>query len=116
MPLVYAPVPAHTDECKAAEAGLGSVNGCVILADKGFIGDDWQADVSRATGNRVFTAKRENQHQQTQKAFERSLMHCRERIEGVFNEVQNTGRHLDVCSEKISGLCTHVTARWRTTP
>lgn len=112
VPLVYALVPANTDEREAAEAVLCSVSGCVILADKGFIGDDWQAEVSRATGNRVFTAKRENQHQQTPKAFERLLNHFRERIEGVFNEVQNTGRNLErLLRKKISGLCTHVAAK-----
>jgi hypothetical protein len=111
VPLVYALVPAHTDERAAAAAVLHSVSGCDILADKGFIGDDWQAEVSRATGNRVFTAKRENQHQQIPAAFERLLTHFRERIEGVFNEVQNTGRNLEhLLRKKISGLCTHVAA------
>lgn len=82
IPVVYALVPAHTDEREAAEAVLRSVNGCDILADKGFIGDDWQADVSRSMGNRVFTVKRENQHEQTPSAFARLLGHFRERIEG----------------------------------
>ena len=39
IPVVYALVPAHTDEREAAEAVLKYVNGCDILADKGFIGD-----------------------------------------------------------------------------
>ena len=112
IPVVYALVPAHTDEREAAEAVLRSVNGCDILADKGFIGDDWQADVSRTTGNRVFTAKRENQHEQTPPAFARLLGHFRERIEGVFNEVQNTGRNLERLLRKtVRGLCVHVTAK-----
>lgn len=112
IPVVYALVPAHTDEREAAEAVLKYVNGCDILADKGFIGDDWQADVSRTTGNRVFTAKRENQHEQTPPAFVRLLGHFRERIEGVFNEVQNTGRHLERLLRKtVRGLCVHVAAK-----
>ena len=112
IPVVYALVPAHTDEREAAEAVLRSVNGCDILADKGFIGDDWQADVSRTTGNRVFTVKRENQHEQTPPAFARLLGHFRERIEGVFNEVQNTGRNLERLLRKtVRGLCVHVTAK-----
>ena len=111
MPLVYALVPANTDEREAAEAVLCFVSGCVILADKGFIGDDWQAQVSRATGNRVFTAKRENQHQQNPPTFDRLLSHFREQVEGVFNEVQNTGRNLErLLRKKVSGLCTHVAA------
>ncbi len=111
MPLVYALVPAHTDEREAAEAVLDSVSGCNILADKGFIGEDWQEDVRRATGNRVFTAKRRNQHQQNPVPFDRLLSHFRERIEGGFNQVQNTGRNLERLLRKtVSGLCTHVAA------
>ena len=82
-----------------------------MLADKGGLGDDWQAEVSRATGNCVGMAKRETQHQQNLAAFDRLLGHFRERIEGVFNEVQNTGRNLErLLRKKISGLCTHVAA------
>lgn len=112
IPLVYSLVPAHTDERESAEDVLSMVSGCTILADKGFIGEDWQAEVSRATGNRVFTAKRENQHQQNPEnpvAFDRLLYRFRGRIEGVFNEVQNTGRNLErLLRKKLSGLCVHV--------
>ncbi|MEM9220747.1 MAG: IS982 family transposase [Cyanobacteria bacterium P01_F01_bin.150] len=112
IPVVYALVPAHTDEREAAEAVLTAVSGCDILADKGFIGDDWQADISRTTGNRVFTVKRDNQHEQTPPAFARLLGHFRERIEGVFHEVQNTGRHLENLLRKTRiGLCVHVAAK-----
>ena len=100
------------DEREAAEAVLKYVNGCHILADKGFIGDDWQADVSRTTGNRIFTAKRKNQHEQTPPAFVRLLGHFRERIEEVFNEVQNTGCYLErLLRKSVRGLCVHVAAK-----
>lgn len=112
VPLVYALVPAHTDEREAAEAVLGNVSGCDILADKGFIGQEWQAQVSDETGNQVFTAKRENQYPQNPQAFDRLLYHFRERIEGVFHEVQNTGRNLErLLRKKIAGLCVHVAAK-----
>lgn len=112
VPLVYALVPANTDERTAAEAVLFDIQGCDILGDKGFIGDDWQDEVARATGNRIFTPKRNNQHQQTPEPFCRLLTHFRERIEGVFNEIQNTGRHLErLLRKKISGLWTHVSAK-----
>lgn len=111
MPLVYELVPAHTDEREAAEAVLYDVSGRTILADKGFIGEDWQAEVSRVTDNRVFTTKRENQHLQNPRQFDRLLNHFRQRIEGVFNEVQNTGRNLERLLRKTtSGLFTHVAA------
>jgi len=73
---------------------LQFIQGCDILADKGFIGNDWQAEIERTTGNRVFTAKRVNQHQQTPPAFEGLLQHFRERIEGVYN------RHLQTLGTK----------------
>ena len=112
IPLVYALVPAHTEEREAAETVLDSVRGCEILCDKGFIGCDWQADIARATGNRIFTPKRINQHQQNPAALDRLLGHFRERIEGVFNEVQNTGRNLERLLRKtVAGVCVHVAAK-----
>ncbi|GCA71607.1 hypothetical protein MiYa_03149 [Microcystis aeruginosa NIES-2519] len=63
-------------------------------------------------GNRVSTAKRVNQHQQTSPVFERLLQHFRERIEGVFNEVQNTGGNLErLLRKKVEGLCVHPLSR-----
>lgn len=110
--VVYALVPAHTDEREAAEAVLGNVSGCNILADKGFIGEHWQEQVSRDSGNRIWTAKRDNQHLQNPPAFERLRYHFRERVEGLFNEVQNTGRNVErLLRKKVSGLCTHVAAK-----
>nr|WP_228016544.1 IS982 family transposase [Leptolyngbya ectocarpi] len=88
LPLVYDLVPANTDERAAAETVLCDIQGCTILTDKGFIGTDWQADIARCTGNRIFTPMRDNQHAQNPQAFDRLLSHFRERIEGVFNEIQ----------------------------
>ena len=102
-------MPAHSDEREAADSVLGFFHGCDILGDKGFIEGDWQDDLYRETGNRVFTPMRENQHQQIPKAFRRLLGHFRERIEGVFNEVQNTGRNLErLLRKSVEGLCVHV--------
>nr|WP_258169876.1 hypothetical protein [Nostoc sp. 'Peltigera membranacea cyanobiont' N6] len=58
------PGPASTDERLAAESVLHCVHGCHILADKGFIGGEWQSDISKTTGNQIFTPKRANQLQQ----------------------------------------------------
>ena len=57
-------VPANTDERQAADGILEQVNGCDIYADKGFISRPWQEEVERRTGNRLWTVKRSNQHQQ----------------------------------------------------
>lgn len=109
IPLVYDLVPAHTDERAAAETVLADIQGCTILADKGFIGTDY---VGRLTGNRIFTPMRTNQHQQNPPAFNRLLKKFCERIEGVFHEIQNTGRHLEhLRRKKVSSLCTHISAK-----
>lgn len=112
IPIVYSLVPAHTDERAAAESVLANFQGCDFLTDKGFIGENWQADVGRWTGNRIWTPKRQNQAQQNPSAFDRLLAHFRERIEGVFHEVQNTGRHLEhLLRKSFNGLFAHVAAK-----
>jgi len=112
IPLVYSLVPASTDERLAAESVLDCIRGCRILADKGFIGGQWQSDIFKTTGNHIFTPKRANQLSPQPKAFEGLLNSLRERIEGVFNEVQNTGRNLErLLRKKLDGLCVHVAAK-----
>jgi hypothetical protein len=112
LTLLVALVPASTDERLAAESVLDCVRGCRILADKGFIGGQWQIDIFKTTGNQIFTPKRANQLQQQPKAFEGLLNSLRERIKGVFHEVQNTGRNLErLLRKKIDGICVHVAAK-----
>lgn len=61
------------------------------------------------THNRVWTPKRKNQYLQNSKAFDRWLSSTRERIEGVFHEVQNTGRNLErLLAKTVVGLCSRV--------
>ena len=109
LPAVYDLVPANLDEREAAEAVLLEVRGCDILGDKGFIGDDGQAQISQHTANRVYTSKRANQFKQNTPAFDRWLNSVRERIEGTFHEIQNTGRNLErLLAKTIIGLCTRI--------
>lgn len=112
LPVAYSLVPANTDERAAAESVLGNFHGCDFFGDKGFIGQDWQEDIERWTGNRIWTTQRQNQRQQNPVAFDRLLSHFRERIEGVFHEIQNTGRHLEhLLRRSFDGLFTHVAAK-----
>ena len=112
IPVLYDLVPAHTDERAAAEAVLAHVHNSDILCDKGFIGTDWQAEQYDRRGNRIWTPKRMNQHEQNSPAFDQWLNGKRERIEGVFNEVQNSGRNLERLLRKtVIGLSTHVIAK-----
>lgn len=112
IPVVYELVPAHTDEREAAEAVLVYLRGCQIVGDKGFIGADWQAQIYAWTQNQIWTPKRSNQHQQNPQGLDRWLNSVRERIEGVFHELTNTGRDLEgLLAKTLVGLCTRVIAK-----
>lgn len=112
IPVAFELVPANTDERDAAEEVLWFVWNCDILSDKGFLGEDWQQEQIDWHGNRVWTAKRVNQKQQNDPEFDRWLNSVRERIEGAFNEVQNTGRNLErLLAKTLVGLCTRVIAK-----
>ena len=112
LPVTYQLVPANTDERDAAEEVLTMIWNCDVFCDKGFIGEDWQKEWKDCQGNRIWTPKRINQHVQNPEGFDQLLNRFRERIEGVFNEVQNTGRNLERLLRKtVIGLITHVIAK-----
>ncbi len=112
LPLVYDLVAANTDERDAAEVVLQRVRDCDIFGDKGFIGDDWQADMRQHTDNRVWTAKRANQAVQNPPEFDRLLNHIREHIEGTFHCIQNTGRNIErLLAKTVQGLSLRVTLK-----
>jgi hypothetical protein len=112
IPVAYELVPANSDERVAAEEVLDFVRGCDIFGDKGFLGDEWQFDQADRQGNRIWTTKRANQAQQNSPEFDRWLNGIRERIEGVFNEVQNVGRNIErLMAKTVVGLCTRIIAK-----
>lgn len=112
IPVAYELVPANTDERAAAEEVLTSIWNCDVFGDKGFLGEIWQSQQHDRQGNRIWTPKRVNQLSQNPAGFDRWLNALRERIEGVFNEVQNTGRNLERLLRKtVIGLATHVIAK-----
>ncbi|MEM9955083.1 MAG: IS982 family transposase [Chloroflexota bacterium] len=105
IPIVYDLVAANTDERQAIETLLDAFTGVTLIGDKGFIGTDWQAQVEYDTHSIVYTPKRKNQLQQQDKAFEKWLNQTREWIEGVFHELQNTGRFLErLLAKTVQGL------------
>lgn len=109
IPVVYDLVPANLDERLAAEAVIDYLANSDIFADKGFLGYEWQTQIFDQTNNRIWTPKRKNQFVQNTKAFDRWLSRIRERIEGVFHEVQNTGRNLErLLAKTVVGLCSRV--------
>jgi hypothetical protein len=112
LPIVFEMVAANTDERDAAEEVLSQMRSCDIFGDKGFIGVEWQQEVKEQTGNRIWTQKRVNQKEQNPQWFDRLLSSVRERIEGSFNELQNTGRNLErLLAKTVVGLTTRVIAK-----
>lgn len=109
IPVVYDLVAANWDERAAAEVVLQRVCDRDILGDKGFIGHDWQTAMRQQTGNQIWTSKRANQLAQNPPAFDRLLNHLRERIEGTFHRLQNTGRNIErLIAKTVHGLCTRI--------
>ena len=112
IPVAYELVPANLDERLAAESVIDYLSSCDIFADKGFLGHEWQTSIFDQTNNLIWTPKRKNQHVQNSKALDRWLSSVRERIEGVFHEVQNTGRNLErLLAKTVLGLCTRIIAK-----
>jgi hypothetical protein len=110
--VLYDLVPANIDERLAAEAVIDQISGCDLLADKGFIGLEWQTQIFDQTNNLIWTPRRSNQYQQNSASLDRWLSSVRERIEGYFHEIQNIGRNIERLSAKtILGLCTRVIAK-----
>ena len=112
LTVAYELVAAHTPEIEAAETVVGYLYGCDIFADKGFLGAYWQAEIRDRTGNLIWTAKKANQRQQNPRAFDQLLNRVRERIEGAFNELQNTGRNIErLLAKTVVGLGTRLIAK-----
>ena len=109
IPIFYDLVPANTDERQAAEAVIDHFVFCDILGDKGFIGLAWQTQIFDQTGNLIWTPRRANQKVQNSPALNRFLSSKRERIEGIFHEVQDVGRNIErLLAKTILGLATRV--------
>ena len=112
LPIAYDLVAANTDERQAIESVLDVVQGSDIYGDKGFIGQDWQSEIFHSTGNRILTIHRENQQQQYSSSFKRLISRVRQRIEGVFHEIQNTGRNPErLLNKTVNGLAVHMAAK-----
>jgi len=112
VPVVYDLVPANSDERLAAEAIIDQLSGCDLFTDKGFIGLEWQTQIFDQTNNLIWTPRRSNQYLQNTRSLDRWLNSVRERIEGVFHEIQNTGRNIErLLTKTVLGLCTRIIAK-----
>ena len=109
IPIAYDLVPANTDERVAAEAVIDYFSFCDIFADKGFLGLKWQTRIFDQTNNLIWTPRRSNQKYQNSPGLDRWLSKIRERIEGVFHEIQDTGRNIErLLTKTVLGLATRV--------
>ncbi len=112
IPMVYDLVPANTDERAAAETVIDYFSYCDLFADKGFLGLKWQTSIFDQTNNLIWTPRRSNQKYQNSPELDRWLSKIRERIEGVFHEVQDTGRNIErLLAKTVVGLTTRVIAK-----
>lgn len=112
LPIMYELVSANTDERQAAETVLPYVQNATIIGDKGFIGEEWQSQMQVETGNQFLTPSRRNQLVSLPSGVQKRLNSVRERIEGAFHEIQNTGRHLErLLARTRIGLVTRLIAK-----
>ena len=146
LPIAYELVPANVDERQAVEGVLEMVHNSDIYGDKGFIGQNWQQQITSSTGNKIWTIHRDNQHHQLSAPVKRLIAKVRQRIErgshslqrrqshsfamtmarravrrraqgqvsleGVFHEIQNTGRNPErLLNKTVGGLSTHMAAK-----
>jgi hypothetical protein len=110
LPISYELVPANTDERRAAEELLEQFPTTHLLTDKGFIGDFWQQELRDSLGITILCPKRRNQ-KPNDPGLEPLWGSLRQRVEGVFNELQNLGKNLERLSTKtVVGLTARVAA------
>jgi len=111
-PYSFELVPANTDERDAADEILDTLPaGSNAWSDKGFISEDWQAYWQRQ-GIYVWTAKRDNQHQQNPPQFDQLLNQVRERIEGAFDLLKEGGRSVEkTLAMTVEGVCARIIAK-----
>jgi hypothetical protein len=111
-PYAFELVPANTDERDAADEILDTLPpDSNAWSDLGFLGEAWQAAWAEQTIH-VWTAKRENQHEQNPPAFDRLLNQVRERVEGTFDILKEGGRSVEhTLAHTVDGLCARVIAK-----
>jgi len=111
-PYAFELVPANTDERQAADEILDTLEpGSTVWSDKGFIGEDWQAEWARQ-GIHIQTPKRQNQHKQNSPELDRLLNAVRERIEGAYDLLKEGGRSVEhTLARTIEGLCSRILAK-----
>jgi hypothetical protein len=111
-PYAFELLPANTDERAAADEILDTLPpDSQVWSDKGFIGEEWQAEWARQ-GIHVWTTKRENQKVQNPPEFDRLLNSIRERVEGAFDLLKEGGRSVEhTLARTVNGLCTRIIAK-----
>jgi len=68
---------------------------CDCFADKQFVRLNWQTSIFDQTNNLIWTPCRANQKCLNSPGLKCWLSKIRERIEGVYYEIQDTGRNME---------------------
>ncbi len=65
-----------------------------------------------SSGNQILTVAKSNQLKQIPQNVRKTIGRIRQRVEGVFHELQNTGRNPErLLNKKVEGLNTHIAAK-----
>jgi len=113
IPYGFEPVPANTGERDAADEIPDTLpaGDNVPRGDKGFIGKDRQSEWKNH-GIRIWTAMRENQHIQNPPQFDKLLNSVRERTEGAFDLLKESGCSAEkTLAKTVDGLCSRIIAK-----
>lgn len=85
------------------------VGGSDIYGDQGLIAQQWQSEVTMATGNRIGAIQPEHQHRTVSFDLKPLISPVRPRIERVFAKIQNAGRNRErLLNKSVNGLATHM--------
>lgn len=103
--------PANVDERVAADELLDPYTDLLILADKGFVSQQWCHDL--ATRNRItlLTDRRDNQHARLPKPLRRWLHTHRQRVETVFSQCAHQFHLHSTLARSFSGFATRLVAK-----
>jgi hypothetical protein len=107
----YDLVPAHTDDRQAVEGVLDAARNLVVLGDKGFIDQEWQADWHEQRGHSLLTPKRRNQKVQNPARLDQLLKSARRLLETVIGQLKEHFSLERTRARTLLGLCVRVAAK-----
>lgn len=110
IPAIFELVAANIDERAAADEVLDRLPpNCLVIGDKGFIGQDWQNTWPEIN---ILTQNRENQKEQLPKIVAKWMNGLRERVEGLYKLAKEGGRSIEHnLAHTVEGMVSRVLAK-----